>query len=82
MDRDFRGGLGDGKVELLLVHFRLLVTPGSVLTGSVTGAIKSGLKLKPDNRTIFTGEYNVLRVETETVKLPLAVNVITMREGG
>ena len=38
MNRDFGGGLGDGEVELLLVHFRLLVTPGSVLTSSITGA--------------------------------------------
>ena len=45
MNRDFGGGLGDGEVELLLVHFRLLVTPGSVLTSSVTGA-KVGVNIE------------------------------------
>ncbi len=44
VDRYFGGGLCDGEEELLLVHFRLLVASGSVLTSSITGA-KNGVRV-------------------------------------
>ncbi len=44
VDRDFGGRLCDSEEELLLVHFRLLIAPGSVLASSITGA-KNGVRV-------------------------------------